>query len=112
MSISPAQLVMVVATADGAAETARAREAPPRPAAQVREHAAGAAAAAQAEASGPKLSTAMRIDDQRRVYYEVINNRTDDVVLEIPPEQMRKLAEGLAESLKKQPDGHNVDVKS
>jgi uncharacterized FlaG/YvyC family protein len=112
MSISPAQLVMAVARADRAAETARAREAPPRPAAQVREHGAGAAAAAQAEASGPKLSTAMRIDDQRRIYYAVINNRTDDVVMEIPPEQIRKFAEGLDEPVKKQPAGHNIDVKS
>ena len=112
MSISPAQLVMAVARADRAAETARAREAPPRPAAQVREHGAGAAAAAQAEASGPKMSTAMRIDDQSRIYYEVINNRTGDVVMELPPEQIRKLGEGLGQAVKSQPDGHNIDVKS
>jgi uncharacterized FlaG/YvyC family protein len=55
---------------------------------KVTEQAAGTADANQSQASGPKLSTAMRIDDQRRPYYEVINNRTGDVVMEIPSEQI------------------------
>jgi hypothetical protein len=112
MSISPAQLMIVAASADLAAETARPRPAPPRPAAKIVEQAPGAAAAAQAEASGPKMSTAMRIDDQSRIYYEVINNRTGDVVMELPPEQIRRLAEGLHQSVIRQPGGHNVDVET
>jgi hypothetical protein len=111
MSISPVQMAMEALSADRANETTRPREAP-RPAAKVTEQAAGAAAAAQAEASGPKMSTAMRIDDQSRIYYEVINNRTGDVVMELPPEQIRKLGEGLGQAVKSQPDGHNIDVKS
>ena len=112
MSISPAQTTMVAAVVDRTAETTRPREAAPRPVVKVTERAAGGATATQAEASGPRMSTEMRIDDKRRPYYEVVNNRTGDVVMEIPSEQIRKLAEGLDKSAIKQPHSHAVDLKS
>ena len=106
MSISPAQSVLELATMGPLARVSAGGASPDR------QPAAEPAPAAPAEPSGPTLSTALRIDDQRRIYYEVINNRSGDVVMEIPPEQIRKPAEGLDESLKRQPDGHNIDVKS
>jgi len=60
----------------------------------------------------PKLSTDLRVDDQRRIYYEVVNDRTGDVVYEIPPEAIRKLGESLNVSLDVGSSGHRVDVKS
>lgn len=109
MSISPAQLVTALGAADLAAETLQSRGAAAGAATKTEApHAEGA----PAEPSGPKLSTNLRIDDQRRIYYEVINNRTGDVVYEIPPEQIRKLAEGLTESPVSQSAGHKVDVRT
>ena len=112
MSIFPAQVTMGAAVAERAAETSRPREASSRPVVKVTEPAAGTVAATQSQASGPKMSTAVRIDDQRHLYYEVVNSRTGDVVMEIPSEQIRKLAEGLDKSVIRQPDTHTVDFKS
>ena len=112
MSIAPAQTTMVTIVMDRTAETSRRRETAPRPMVKVAEQAAGTATATQPQASDPKMTTAMRIDERRRPYYAVINNRTGDVVMEIPCEQIRKLAEGLDKSAIKQPATHTVDFKS
>jgi len=108
MSISPAQFAMVlgpVAEAERPAGTPLAQpsqvaEAPPELPVE------------PSESSTPDLSTEMRVDDQRRIYYAVVNNRTGDEICEIPPEVIRKLGEDLS----KLPDGlltgHAVDVKS
>jgi hypothetical protein len=109
MSISPAQLVMALGTADLAAETLPSRG---RAAGGAHRTEAPDAEGAHAEPAGPKLSTDLRIDDQRRIYYEVINNRTGEVVCEIPPEQIRRLGEGLTESPVSQSAGHKVDVRT
>ena len=54
----------------------------------------------------------MRIDDQHQVYYQVVNERTGDVLLEISCEAVRQ----IGESIKVLPEGdasiHGVDVKS
>jgi len=105
MSIAPVQFAMVL----GATGIARDAETPARPS-PAAQPAAQPPAQAPAEPSGPSLSTDLRIDDQRRIYYAVINNRTGDVVLEIPPEQIRKLAEALDTTASA--PAHSVDVKT
>ncbi len=54
----------------------------------------------------------MRVDDQRQIYYEVVNDRTGDVVYEIPPEVVRKLGENPTVLLDGRVGGHSLDVKS
>ena len=106
MSISPAQFAIIMATVDPLARALAGGATPDR------EPAAQPAPFTPTQSSGPTLSISLRIDDQRRIYYEVINNRTGDEVLEIPPEQIRKLAEGLDESPVSQSTSHNVNVKA
>ncbi|HZQ94455.1 MAG TPA: hypothetical protein VFA67_05550 [Candidatus Sulfotelmatobacter sp.] len=60
----------------------------------------------------PQLSTAIRIDDRRRIYYEVINDHTGQVVLEIPPETVRSIGEGINQFLETLHPTRSVDVKS
>jgi hypothetical protein len=112
MTISLTQFAMVLAAAGPAAEAEPSASVPVQRAGKGAEADAEAEPPAQAEPSGPKLSTDLRIDDQRRIYYEVINNRTGDVVYEIPPEQIRKLEEGIDASLSGQLEAHTLDVKS
>ena len=93
----------------GATGIARDAETPARPSPPAKP-AVQPPAEAPAAPSGPTLSTDLRIDDQRRIYYAVINNRTGDVVLEIPPEQIRKLAEAL--DTPTPAPSHSVDIKT
>jgi len=65
-----------------------------------------------AQAAAPQLSTDLRIDDQRRIYYAIVNTRSGDEVMEIPPEEIRKLAEALEASQVAVSKGHSVDVKT
>jgi hypothetical protein len=109
MGISPAQLVTALGATDLAAETLQSRGTTAGGAPKTE---APDTEGEHAEPAGPKLSTDLRIDDQRRIYYEVINNRTGEVVCEIPPEQIRKLGEGLTESHVTQTAGHKVDVRT
>jgi hypothetical protein len=111
MSMSPVQFTTVLAAASPA-ETEPPASLPVQEAGKRTSANTEAEPPAQAEPSGPKLSTDLRIDDQRRIYYEVVNNRTGDVVYEIPPEQVRKLAEGIDASLSSQLEGRTLDVKS
>jgi hypothetical protein len=41
------------------------------------------------------LSTDMRIDEEHQVYYQVVNDRTGDVLLEIPSEALRQIGESI-----------------
>jgi hypothetical protein len=53
----------------------------------------------------------MRIAGQHQIYYQVVNERNGDVLLEIPSEALRE----IGESIKVRPEGasiHGVDVKS
>jgi uncharacterized FlaG/YvyC family protein len=54
----------------------------------------------------------MRVDDQHQIYYETVDDRTGDVLFEIPPEALRAIAESLNLSLVGSSSGHSVDVKS
>ena len=58
------------------------------------------------------LTTDLRIDAQHQIYYAVVNDRTGEVVLEIPPEVIRELAESLDVPLAGIASAHSLDVKS
>jgi len=102
MAISPLQYAFVPA--------ADARQLkPPAAAAAPSQEAVPEAPPPQPSIPAPaKLSTNLRIDSQRHIYYEVINDKSGDVVMEIPPEQIRRLEEGGQNP----PPGHGLDVKS
>jgi len=109
MRISPTQLATGPGTSGGA-EAGR----PTRAADSPRTVSTGGTPPGRAgsDSSGAKLSTTLRIDDQHYIYYEIIDDQSGDVVLEIPPEQIRKLAEGLSKSLAADGETHSLDVKS
>ena len=106
MSISPAQFAIAPATVEPPARTPAAGSKPDPQTPGKREP------VAPAEPSGSTMSTDLRIDDQRRIYYEIVNNRTGDVVMELPPEQIRRLAEDSSESQAGRNISHNIDVKA
>jgi hypothetical protein len=54
----------------------------------------------------------MRIDAQHQVYYQVVNERTGDVLLEIPCEALRQIGESIKVPLEGDASIHGVDVKS
>jgi uncharacterized FlaG/YvyC family protein len=54
----------------------------------------------------------MRVDDQHQVYYEFVDDRTGDVLFEIPPEALREIGESLNLPLDGGSRIHSVDVKS
>jgi len=110
MRIPSTQLTTVLGTSGAAAEPGRsAGAAGSQPTSLADGSSPGTASA---ESTGPKLSTALRIDDQRHIYYEIINEKTGDVVLEIPPEQIRKLGEGPPKSAAADGETHGLDVQS
>ena len=74
---------------------------------------AGAAQAVESPAvPSPQFSTDMRVDDQHEVYYEVVDDRSGDVMFEIPPEALREIGESLNLPVAADATGHSVDVKS
>jgi hypothetical protein len=58
------------------------------------------------------LATDMRVDAQHQVYYQVINERTGDLLLEIPSEALREIGESIQVPLVGDSSVHGVDVKS
>jgi hypothetical protein len=54
----------------------------------------------------------MRIDEEHQVYYQVVNDRTGDVLLEIPSEALRQIGESIKVPLDEAAIAHAVDVKS
>ncbi len=60
----------------------------------------------------PQFSMAIRIDDRRRIYYEVINDHTGEVVFQIPPEVVRNIGEGINQFLETLHAERSVDVES
>jgi hypothetical protein len=54
----------------------------------------------------------MRVDAQHQVYYQVINERTGDLLLEIPSEALREIGESIQVPLVGDSSVHGVDVKS
>jgi hypothetical protein len=112
MSISPAQMMLQVASTESAA--------PPRnstPAA-VPTAATGAASPAESASSAPAvspptpLSTDIEIDSKHQVYYEYVDDRTGDVVFEIPPEALRKIGESLNVALVGGAGVPSIDIES
>lgn len=84
----------------------------PSSAAPAAEEATSQRRGASAASPAPELSTDMRVDDQRHVYYEFVNKRTGDVVCEIPPEVIRELGENLDALPAAPAQGLTLDVKS
>jgi|ERR1035441_6567777 hypothetical protein len=115
MSISPAQTNLQVGTTEGSSSAGHSSQ-PATP---------GVAEPASSHAKFPSenpvpvpiispapLSTDMRIDDQRQIYYRVVNERTGDVLLEIPCEALREIGESIKVQLEGDASIHGVDVKS
>lgn len=86
--------------------------------------ATGAAPAPAAESSASSLgpapavsppaqfSTDMQIDNHHQVYYEVVDDRSGDVLFEIPAEALRKIGESLNVPLLGDAQTPSVDVNS
>jgi len=109
MSISPVQFVGLPVPASEVEQPVGPQVAR---AAQAEVSSSPEPAPAPAQAEAPRLSTDLRIDDQRRIYYAIVNDRSGDVVMELPPEQIRKLAEALDASQVAVNKGRSVDVKT
>ena len=110
MSISPAQLILPVASLAGEAVPRRSASSvlpADSPAAISRDP-----SPAPAATPTPQFSTDMRVDDQHQVYYEFVDDRTGDVLFEIPPEALREIGESLNLPLDGGSRIHSVDVKS
>lgn len=112
MSISPAHFAPSPSTTDHAPE----KEPSPRVPAPAPSHIAEAAPAAEArtpvEVFTPKDSTALRIDSQHHVYYQVVNDQNGQVVCEIPSEQIRELQEANLTPAASEAAAQRIDVKS
>ncbi len=67
------------------------------------------AAAALAPA---QFSTDREVDSRHQVYYKFVDDRTGDVVFEIPPEALREIGESLNLPLAGDVGPHAFDVKS
>lgn len=50
----------------------------------------------------PQHSLSIQIDQHRRVFYQVIDARTGEVVRQIPPEEVRRAGEQVDELLRRQ----------
>jgi uncharacterized FlaG/YvyC family protein len=59
-----------------------------------------------------QFSTDLRVDDKHEAYYEVVDNRSGDVLFEIPPEALREIGESLNVPLVGDSSAHGLDVKS
>ncbi len=110
MSISPAQMVLQVSSAENPAQPGRGA------------YTSIPAAASAANASNPsppaatssasQFSTDMRVDSQHQVYYEFVDQSTGDVLFEIPPEALRAIGESLNVPLEGEAGAHGMDVES
>ena len=107
MNISLAQIGLLAGSAP-AAEAAPA----PRRSQVANEAGGGTKVAGPAGWQGPQHSMATRIDNRHRVYYEVINNDSGEVVYQIPAEVVRQIGDGIAEFLQSVQPKPNIDVKT
>ena len=115
MSISPAQMNLQAGTAESSNPAGHASQlATPGVAVPVSSHAKSPSEklAPVPIISPAPLSTDMRIDAQHQVYYQVVNERTGDVLLEIPCEALRQIGESIKVPLEGDASIHGVDVKS
>jgi hypothetical protein len=67
---------------------------------------------APAVSSPAQFSTDREIDSQHKIYYEFIDDRTGDVVFEIPPQALREIGESLNLPLLGDASVPSIDVKS
>ncbi|MFZ0963265.1 MAG: hypothetical protein WAO35_20585 [Terriglobia bacterium] len=112
MSISPAQMILQVASAESFAPRGRSAQSS-GPAAVSRTRATGASSApAPAVSPTPQLSTDMKVDGQHQVYYEFVDDGTGNVLFEIPPEALREIGESLNVPLVGDANVPTIDVKS
>ena len=114
MTISPAQIAVLAAMPERLRDNRQAQTLPLRSlptAAAASPSPAQGTPPAEAAPSGPVLSINLRIDDQHRMYYEVINNHTGEVLYQIPPEVIRKLGEDTEAALEKALKAHTLDVR-
>src|SRR5271169_6895503 len=95
MSISPAQMILQVENSVSPVST--------RPSAPASVAAKAVAAISPVEsptlvaaaASPTQFSTDRQIDDHHQVYYEIVDDNTGKVLMELPPEALRKIGESL-----------------
>jgi hypothetical protein len=119
MSISSAQMVSQVASAQSPAKSSRSAPGPPSASIQPADPAAPAtASSSETTASTPvvsppeQFSTDLQIDNHHQIYYIVVDDSTGDVLFEIPPEALRQIGESLNVPLVGDQSIPNVDVKS
>jgi hypothetical protein len=112
MSVSSAQMVLQVASAEGLAPTGRFASA------SVSKPAPAAVSLVESAASPPhevppaQFNTDLQIDNQHQIYYEFVDASTGDVVFEIPPAALREIGESLNLPVLADATGHSVDMKS
>ena len=112
MSISPAQMILQLGSMESPKPVGRSTQPSAPPAAMPEGSSPPENPPPTPIISPAPLSTDLRIDEEHQVYYQVVNERTGDVILEIPSEALR----AISESIKFSPGGdsgiHCVDVKS
>jgi len=119
MSISSAHMMLQLASTESAAVATRSNQAaapPGNPASLTTPTQAvepPAASPARAPAVSPaQFSTDREVDSRHQVYYKYVDDRTGDVVFEIPPEALREIGESLNLPLAGDENAHSFDVKS
>jgi hypothetical protein len=108
MNISPAQTALEAST-ESLANAKRSAPVSTPPA-----DGPGGSSSASSQPSPPPqhLTTDLRFDDQHQPYYEFVDDRSQEVLFEIPPEALRELAESLKVPLVGSSPGCGIDVKS
>jgi len=120
MSISPAQMVLQVASAESTVESPRSAPTPLATGTQTTAPAATLAIKSSAEpqvpapaaSSAAQFSTDLQVDNHHQIYYAVVDDSTGDVLFEIPSEALRKIGESLNVPLIGDPNVPTVDEKS
>jgi len=112
VSISPAQMLLQVASVESLTVSRRSTSASVPAVAIAGESSDESPAPAPAVSSPAQFSTDMRVDDQHQIYYEFVDASTGDVMFEIPPEALREIGESLNLPVAADATGHSVDMKS
>ena len=63
-------------------------------------------------AEPPQRSLSIRVDENKMVVYQIIDERTGEVVRQIPPEEVRRAAHDIAELVRSAETGqrHKLDI--
>lgn len=100
------QQIALIARASAAPE--RSHAAAPRPATPAASSAPEQAASVVQEI--PQRSINFRMGENKRVYFVVVDDRTGDVVREVPPEEMRRAGQQIGRYLEKEQAAHRSSV--